>query len=98
MPTMQREIHKVFTASATKGADGTNTFTLSTKDVDRDGDRIDPNGWDLSAYRQNPVVLYGHDHKSLPIGKCSDIRVVGGKLKGVVEWPPAGCYPFADQV
>ena len=99
-PTMQhdRSIHKVFAASATKGADGTNVFTFSTMDVDRDGDRIDPHGWDLSAYRLNPTVLWGHDHRSLPIGKCSDIRVVGGKLKGTITWPPPGCYPFADTV
>ena len=35
---------------------------------------------------------------ALPIGKCTNIAVVGGKLKATIEWPPPGCYPFADQV
>lgn len=95
----QRVQHKVVAARAEKGAQpNTNVFTLSTDKPDRDGDRLNQGGWNLTAYRQNPVVLYGHDHKSLPIGKCTDIRVVGGKLKGTVEWPPAGVHPFADTV
>ena len=90
--------HKTVTASATKGARaGTNVFTLSTNELDRDRDRILQH-WNLDAFRQNPVVLFGHDKSALPIGKCTDIRVVNGKLTGTVEWPPHGCYAFADQV
>ena len=32
-------------------------FVISTGAVDRDGDTIDPKGWDLTAYRRNPTVL-----------------------------------------
>lgn len=98
MTMVQHEIRKVFAATATKGTGGTNIFTVSTGEVDRDGDTLDPNGWELVAFKTNPVVLYNHSRSDLPIAKCVDVRVVGGKLKATVAWPPAGVYPFADQV
>lgn len=95
----QRVQRKVFAASATKGANGTNIFTVSTPDLDRDMDRIDPKGWNLTQYQdENPIVLFAHDQKSPPIGRCTDIRVVGHNLKAVVEWAPNGIYPLADTV
>jgi HK97 family phage prohead protease len=67
-------------------------FTLSTAAVDRAMDTIDQSGWDLSAYRRNPVVLWAHGFDmaigSLPIGRCVDIAVVEGALTGVVEFDP----------
>ena len=42
---------------------------ITTRDIDRDGEIVDPNGADLEAYRKNPVVLFGHDYSSLPVGK-----------------------------
>lgn len=42
---------------------------ISTDIVDRDGERLLPNGVDLKNYRKNPVVMLGHDYKSLPVGK-----------------------------
>jgi HK97 family phage prohead protease len=45
------------------------SFVASTDRPDRYGDIINQQGWDLDAYRSNPVVLLNHDHGSLPIGK-----------------------------
>ena len=45
------------------------SFVASTDRADRYGDIINQQGWDLDAYRSNPVVLLNHDHGSLPIGK-----------------------------
>ena len=36
------------------------TFVVSTAQVDRAGDQIDQNGWDLEGYTRNPVVLLSH--------------------------------------
>lgn len=44
-------------------------FIGSDESVDRDGDTISIDGWDVGAYMKNPVVLYGHDYYALPIGK-----------------------------
>ena len=46
----------------------------STEGVDRMGDIIRVKGWQLDAYKNNPVLLFGHDSSSLPIGKATKIR------------------------
>ena len=73
-------------------------FTASTADMDRDGEVIEVSGWDLKNYKKNPVIMFGHDYKSLPIGKATKIGVRDGKLVDVVEFPPEGTYEFADTV
>ncbi len=35
-------------------------WTLSTYDLDRFGERIDPQGWDFSQYVKNPIVEWAH--------------------------------------
>ncbi|MHC4506617.1 MAG: hypothetical protein ACYTFI_25275, partial [Planctomycetota bacterium] len=42
---------------------------ISTVAVDRDGDVMLPSGADLSDYKKNPVVMFGHDQGAIPIGK-----------------------------
>lgn len=73
-------------------------FTISTAAVDRDGDTIDPRGWQLDNYRRSPVVLWAHDHTQPPIGKASNLWSDAKGLHATVEFPPTGIYPFADQV
>ena len=43
--------------------------TISTRARDRHGDVIDPGGVRLDRFRKNPVVLYAHDYKGLPVAK-----------------------------
>src|SRR5205807_1446535 len=45
-------------------------FTISTGAVDRDADTLAPDGWQLDAYRKNPVVLWAHDYRQPPVAKC----------------------------
>lgn len=52
----------------------TMSFIASTDRPDRYGDVINQAGWDLEAYRSNPVILLNHDHNSLPIGK-GNVRI-----------------------
>lgn len=73
-------------------------FIASTADMDRDGEVISADGWDLKNFKKNPVILFGHDYRSLPIGKATKIGVRDGKLMNVVEFPPEGTYEFADTV
>lgn len=35
---------------------------ISTDSVDRAGDVVEPEGWDLESYRRNPVVLVDHNY------------------------------------
>lgn len=64
-------------------------FTISTGTIDRDGDTVAVDGWQLDAFRANPVVLWGHDARNLPIGRCVEIGSDGAALKALVEFVPA---------
>lgn len=59
--------------------------TISTVDIDRDGEVMLPTGANLAEYRRNPVVLYQHQSGSLPIGKAVDLSIsdrgVAAKIK-----------------
>ena len=71
-------IEKVLEEDGTDG--GTRRFCISTGEVDRDHDVINPNGWHLDNYRANPVILFAHDYRSLPIAQCPDIKLENGRL------------------
>jgi len=73
-------------------------FTASTSTQDRDGEVIDATGWDLKNFKKNPVIMYAHDYRTLPIGKASRVWLHNGTLKNTVEFPPEGTYEFADIV
>ena len=83
-----------------KAASDTGTFevVISTADVDRAGETIDQNGWDLEFYKSNPVVLWAHDYSSLPIGVTEDIRVQDGKLVAKGRFAPEEANPLAQHV
>ncbi len=68
------------------GADRRITFKISTGALDRDHDRIDPNGWDVSAYLKNPVVLWAHKYDALPVAKAVAVRAGGGALWATAEF------------
>ena len=73
-------------------------FTASTSTQDRDGEVIEAKGWDLKNFKKNPVIMYAHDYRSLPIGKAPKVWLASGKLKNTVQFPPEGTYEFADIV
>jgi hypothetical protein len=50
-------------------------FVISTASVDRYGDTVAVDGWKLTNFRKNPVVLWMHDNTMLPVGKASNVRV-----------------------
>lgn len=74
------------------------TFVAATADRNRNGWRINPDGWDLEAYQKNPVFLWAHDESSLPIGRSLETWVEANKLKAKVEFTPPGMSRFNDTV
>jgi HK97 family phage prohead protease len=70
---------------------------VSTADVDRAGDVVVPEGIDFAAYKNNPVVLFQHDHDE-PIARCAEIGVVGGRVEATVQFPDAGVNSKSDEV
>ncbi len=57
-------------------------MTMSDYTLDRDWERIDPKGWDISAYKANPVLLWQHEYFTPAIGHMEDVKVRSGKLSG----------------
>jgi hypothetical protein len=70
------------TVSAGEGMD----FVISDGSMDRHGTRINPNGWDLRTFLENPIALWSHGldpiRGRLPIGRWENVRIVAGKLIG----------------
>jgi uncharacterized protein len=59
-------------------------WTLSTYDLDRFGERIDPAGWDFKRYMNNPIVEWAHRYDIPAIGKIEGLAVDGEGLHGLV--------------
>lgn len=73
-------IHKQIIAPEVKSLDdGSYDIVISTDGVDRDGDVIEQDGWEFDNYLLNPVVLFGHDYRSVPIGMTNRLSREGGK-------------------
>ena len=90
--------YKNFTATVAPIGERKMSFTISTAAVDRDGDTIDPKGWDLGSYAKNPVVLWAHDYSKPPVGKAVNIKSTEHGLQADVEFLPQGMDPFADMI
>jgi len=73
-------------------------FVASDESVDRYGDIIRASGWDLSHFKNNPVLLFGHDSSAVPIGKVPEIAVEGSRLIATTEFRPEGESADADDV
>jgi HK97 family phage prohead protease len=52
----------------------------STETIDRQGEVIKQDGWELDNFKSNPVLLVSHNYQEFPIGKATEIKVEGGRL------------------
>ena len=59
-------------------------WVLSSFDLDRFGERIDPAGWDFRFYLENPVVEWSHNYLIPAIGKIEGLNADDKGLHGVV--------------
>jgi len=73
-------------------------FVFSDGTIDRAGDSIDPNGWEIKAFLDNPVALWSHDSFSPPIGRASNVGPSGNALMGDIEFMAADISAFADTI
>jgi HK97 family phage prohead protease len=69
-------------------------WTLSTFDLDRFGERIDPAGWDYKRYRDNPVVEWAHRYDIPAIGKIEGLTADDEGLHGLVIFNDKDYDPF----
>src|SRR5574341_128607 len=83
---------------AVEGDERALRIRITTAAVDRDGDTISPTGWKLTNYRKNPVVLYGHDYRGLPIARNTKIEPDEGGIVGTPHFVEPEIYPLAETV
>ena len=77
------------------GGLGAMTFVISSEEVDRHGDVVSAAGWQLAAYRQNPVFLWAHDYTRPVIGRAAAVWPEPGLLLARMEFAPTD---FAAEV
>jgi HK97 family phage prohead protease len=73
-------------------------FCFSDGSVDRMGDTIDPNGWDIRDFNANPVALWAHDSSQPPIGRAGNVVVEGARLMGDIDFIPPETYAFSETI
>lgn len=76
----------------------TKKFIITTKSTDRDDDIVYPKGLDTSNFMKNPVVLFAHDQRNLPVGKAIGINRTKDSIEAEVEFLPEGVDEVADKV
>jgi HK97 family phage prohead protease len=93
VPAILRSTDTAGTATVTEGE--ALSYVMSSERVDRPGDTIRAAGWQLADYRANPVLLFGHDASSPPVGRIRSVNVEGTRLIGrQVEFTPEDVHPF----
>jgi HK97 family phage prohead protease len=89
-------------AQIRKLEDNTLEFVLSSEIVDRHRTVLRADGWDLSAFNENPVMPYQHSTNSTDpndfLGTWSNMRIEDGKLIGTPEFEPKELNEKADLV
>jgi hypothetical protein len=77
-------------------------FIASTDGQKRDGNRVRNSGWQFANFAKNPVFLWCHDYRSLPIGKHVDWQVDkegdGHVLRIWSQFCDPELYAFADKI
>jgi HK97 family phage prohead protease len=78
-----------------QSSDNPMDFTLSNESVDRMGDIIRADGWDLTEFRKNPIALVGHDHTKI-VGVWENVKIVGKQLIGSLKLASPGTSELVD--
>jgi HK97 family phage prohead protease len=95
MEAQMDAIRKVFTTTVKALEGRVLEFIGTTEGVDRDGEIIKSEAWQLEKYLANPVVQWAHDYSQPPIGKTISIRRDGTNTIFGIEFAD---YEFADTI
>lgn len=86
----------VYRSARQSDADPTE-YVLSDETVDRYGEVIQADGWDLGNFRKNPIALFNHNSNAV-IGRWDKVRVEGKRLLGHLVLAMAGTSQVVDDV
>jgi HK97 family phage prohead protease len=89
---------KVFESKQGVDPNSIHRFVGTSEAVDRDGEVILAKAWDFTNYEKNPVVLWSHDRKALPIGKTVGIYTDEATKMTYFDIALSEGYPFSKDV
>ena len=70
---------------------------MSTGSIDSHGEIVEQI-WRLERFLSNPVFLWAHNSREMPLGTVEDVKKEGDNLVGVVRFAGADVNPMAEQV
>ncbi len=93
-------VHKVMDFEVNRADEDNRTFwaVASSPTVDRQGDLVEPDGWDFANFLKNPVIPWAHDYASPPVARALAVKVENGRLLFKAQFPTAEEYAFADTI
>jgi HK97 family phage prohead protease/HK97 family phage major capsid protein len=72
-------------------------FVLSDESIDRMGEVLVAEGWQLDNFRKNPIALFNH-RSDFVIGRWHDLAIKDGKLNGRLELARKGTSERIDEI
>jgi hypothetical protein len=98
-----KEIHAMDFMGVVRGVDlETRSLKMIGTDEtrDRDGDIVKVAGWMLENYQKNPVFLWAHDYRSVPLAAAQKVirKRNPASLEFQMRFPTEGLHPFADMI
>jgi hypothetical protein len=90
---------KTFVPYETKADEEARTvkFVITTGAIDRDGDTIKVEGWDVKNWlKAGAPILWGHDGSQYPVAAGKALVKSGGALHATAQFPPAGVSERSD--
>jgi HK97 family phage major capsid protein/HK97 family phage prohead protease len=72
-------------------------YILSDESVDRYGDVISADGWNLKNFKSNPIALFNHNPNAI-VGAWENVRIEAGRLVGRLKLGLPGTSPLVDEV
>jgi len=88
----------LFTDAVFKAEGDGVSWVMSDMSLDRDSERVDPNGADMKNFKRNPVVLWAHDTRTPAIGKVVNTRVKENQVQGKIIFDSKENDPFAGMI
>lgn len=94
--SLSSDAMKLFVENTKAATDnGTFDMIITTNDVDRMGESISLDGWDVANYLKSPVVLWGHNYSLPPIGVTTSLTKQGNGLRAQGVFAPT---PMGQQI
>lgn len=91
-------VQSLYVASEEYDKERTISFVGTSEDVDRDNEIVLLDGWDFENFKTNPVVLWMHDYRQVPIGKVVGITKDNKNKRIFFDIYFSKTYPFAETI